>query len=157
MTKMECAWLRLAAIAIASITWVGSAAFAQVVPNVPGAVGQPPQRPERPGEERPPAAIQAEDYSVKGIPFGGFRLFADLEADQIFNDNIYATSPATGTVAGFVEVIRPSLNLKSNWNNHMLNFYAIRGFGIYSIDPSRHNYAYPAVARNGPRDAQPRR
>ena len=86
---MECAWLRLAVVAVASITPVGSAAFGQVVPNVPGAVGQPPQRPERP-EERPPAAVQAEDYSVKGIPVGGFRLFVDLEADQIFNDNIYA-------------------------------------------------------------------
>jgi hypothetical protein len=151
---MECAWLRFAVIAVASITSVGSAAFAQVVPNVPGAVGQPPQRPERPGEERPPAAVQAEDYSVKGIPFGGFRLFADLEADQIFNDNIYATSPAAGTVAGFVEVIRPSLNLKSNWNNHMLNFYAIGGFGIYSVDPSLNNYQDAAVGGNGRLDIQ---
>src|SRR5215813_5160927 len=149
---MNRAWLRgLIATAIWSTLTVSSAAVAQIVP---GAVGPPPQRPERPGEERPPAARQAEDYTVKGIPVGGFRLFADLEADQIFNDNIYATSAATGTVAGFVEVIKPSLNLKSDWNNHMLNFYALGGFGMYNIDPSLNNYQDVSVGGNGRLDIQ---
>ena len=146
---MECPWLRLAAIAIASIAAVGSAALAQV----PGEVGGPLRRPERP-EVRPPAAVQAEDYAAKGIPVGGFRLFTGLEADQTFNDNIYATSTATGTVAGFVEIIKPSLNLKSNWNNHMLNFFALGAFGIYSVDPSLNNYQDASVGADGRLDIQ---
>ena len=149
---MNRAWLRgLIATAIWSTLTVSSAAVAQIVP---GAVGPPPQRPERPGEERPPAARQAEDYSVKGIPVGGFRLFADLEADQIFNDNIYATSASLGTVAGFVELIKPSLNLKSDWNNHMLNLYALGAFGLYNIDPSLNNFQDVSVGGNGRLDIQ---
>ena len=55
---------------------------------------------------------------------------ASLEADEVFNDNINATSNAVGKQAGFVQLINPMLELRSDWGNHMLNAYAKGGFGL---------------------------
>ena len=71
---------------------------------------------------------------------GGFKLFGTLEADEVFNDNVYATSNATGKQAAFIQLINPTLELKSDWTNHMLNAYAKGGFGFYSVDGARNNY-----------------
>ena len=61
-------------------------------------------------------------------------MFGTLEADEVFNDNIYATSNATGKTAAFIQLINPTLELRSDWTNHMLNVYAKGGFGFYSVD-----------------------
>ncbi|MFO1086503.1 MAG: outer membrane beta-barrel protein [Reyranellaceae bacterium] len=133
---------------------VALGASSVAVAQVPGAVGQPTQRPERP-DDRPPAAVrQAENYTTKDIPVGSFRLYAGLEADQSFNDNIYATSPATGTVPAFIEVISPSFSLKSDWSNHMLNLFAMGRIGLYSIDSSLNNYQDVSVGGTGRFDIQ---
>jgi hypothetical protein len=147
---MECGRLRtLAAILIFLIVGSNSAVFAQV----PGTVGQPQQRPERP-DERTPAGRQAEDYTAQGVRVGGFKLFADLEADELFSDNIYATSSATGTVPAFVQLINPSFNLKSDWNNHMLNVFALGRLSFYSVDSSLNNYQDFSVGGDGRLDIQ---
>ena len=127
----------------------GPAAMAQI----PGAVGQPLPRPERP-DVRTPTERQAEDYTAQGMRVGGFKLYSGLEADEIFNDNVYATSPAVGTVASFVQLLNPSVSLKSDWNNHMLNFFALGRFGLYSIDPSLNNYQDVSVGGDGRLDIQ---
>src|SRR5215468_11174351 len=126
---------RVAVLAIAAGASVTEAA-AQIVP---GAVGQPQQRYERP-DERSPAVRESENYDAKGVRLGGYKLFATLEADEVFNDNIYATSNATGKQASFIQLINPTLELKSDWTNHMLNAYAKGGFGLYSVNSSLNNY-----------------
>src|SRR5689334_18101657 len=118
---------RVAALAIA----VGASATEATAQIVPGAVGQPQQRMERP-DERSPVVRESENYDAKGVRLGGFKLFANLEADEVFNDNIYATSNATGKQASFIQLINPTLEMKSDWSNHMLNAYAKGGFGFYS-------------------------
>src|SRR6266571_183974 len=105
---MEWGWLRTFAGVL--IICVATGSFSAVA-QVPGTVGPPPPRPERP-DERTPAERQAEDYTAQGVRLGGFKLFTDLEADEIFNDNIYATSAAP--VPAFVQLINPSLSLKSD-------------------------------------------
>ena len=103
---------------------------AEVVAQVvPGAVGQPQQRDERP-DERSPAVREFETYDPKGVRLGGFKLFGTLEADEVFNDNIYATSNATGKQAAFIQLINPTLELRSDWANHMLNAYAKGGLRL---------------------------
>jgi hypothetical protein len=120
---------------------------------VPGAVGQPQQRDER-LDERLPAARESEKYDVKGVRVGGFKFFGTLEADEVFNDNIYATSNATGKTAGFVQLVNPTLELKSDWLNHMVNLYAKGGFGFNSVDPGLNNFQDVSVGADGRLDIQ---
>src|SRR5688572_2918792 len=132
--------------ALALMAVVERSAIAQV----PGAVGQPTVRPERPGEVRPPA----ENYDPKGVPLGSFKLFPDLELDEIFNDNIYATNASVGRVGSFIQQIKPTLDLRSDWNVHMLNAYAKAGFGFYSVDGSFNNYQDVSAGADGRIDIQ---
>ena len=120
---------------------------------VPGAVGQPQWREERP-DQRPPAVRESESYEPQGVRLGGLKLFGTLEADEVFNDNIYATSNATGKQAAFVQLINPTLALRSDWTNHMLNAYAKGGFGFYSADGARNNYQDISVGADGRLDIQ---
>jgi len=120
---------------------------------VPGAVGQPQQREER-VDERLPAARESEKYDAKGVRVGGFKFFGTLEADEVFNDNIYATSNATGKTAGFVQLVNPTLELKSDWQNHMVNLYAKGGFGFNSVDPALNNFQDVSVGADGRLDIQ---
>jgi len=123
------------------------------VPQIPGAVGQPQQRDERP-DVRAPVVREAENYDAKGVRLGGFKFFGTLEADEVFNDNINATSNAQGRQAAFIQLINPTLELKSDWNNHMLNAYAKGGFGLYSVNPSLNNYQDVSVGADGRLDIQ---
>ena len=79
------------ALLSAGMAWPTVGAVAQV----PGTVGRPEQREER-LDERPTGAREAERYDPQGVPIGGFKFFGTLEADEVFNDNIYAVSNATG-------------------------------------------------------------
>lgn len=113
----------------------------------------PSQLVNRPDERRTPAEIAAENYNAPGVRVGSFLLFPILEADQSFNDNIYATSAATGRTGSFIEVIKPSMELRSNWSEHMLNFFARGGFGIYSADAGQ-NFQDFSVGTDGRYDIQ---
>lgn len=127
---------------------VASAASAQT----PGPQGQPTPRLERP-DDRTPSGRAGENYDPIGVPLGGFRLFPVLELNEIYNDNIYATSAAAGQTASFIQLVKPSLELKSDWNNHMLNLFARGGFGFYTAAPSE-NFADFAVGADGRIDIQ---
>src|SRR4029079_13116294 len=70
---------------------------------------------------------------AQGVPVGSFRLFPELELDEVYNDNIYATPTGQpGTLGSFIQLIKPTFDLRSDWNNHMLNFFARGNFGFYS-------------------------
>src|SRR5579883_972659 len=129
---------------------LGTEAYAQAPAGSPGA---PVVRPER-QENRSPAAIASENYEAKGLPLGSFRLFPNLELNEIYNDNIYATPyGVSGKTGSFVQLIKPSADLRSDWNNHMLNFYARGTFGIYSAN-SLENFQDFTVGTDGRLDIQ---
>lgn len=136
-------------VAVASFVMVGALPVSAQAP--PGAVGQPQQRLER-TDERTPAARQAEDYNPKGVRLGSFKLFSDLELDEVFNDNIYATQ--SGRQSAFIQQIKPSAELRSDWNNHMLNLYAKAGIGLYSVDSGLNNFQDVSVGADGRLDIQ---
>ena len=48
--------------------------------------------------ERTSPAGSTRGGGPKGIQVGGFRFYSGLEADKVFNENVYATSSALGTV-----------------------------------------------------------
>jgi hypothetical protein len=120
---------------------------------VPGAQGQPGTRQERP-ETRTAPTIAAESYDPKGVEVGSFRLFPDLELDEIYNDNVYAVPTSAGKQGAFIQGIKPSLDLRSDWNVHMLNVYAKAGFGLYSIDGSLNNFQDVSAGTDGRVDIQ---
>ena len=149
MTMKAGVFSRVCGLALlsAGMAWPTARAIAQV----PGTVGQPEQRDL---DQRPAGVREAERYDPKGVPVGGFKFFGTLEADEVFNDNISAVSSATGKTAGFVQLVSPTLELKSDWTNHMLNVYAKGGFGFNSVDPGLNNFQDVSVGADGRLDIQ---
>src|SRR5690349_15798626 len=142
---------KLSRIGVLSLSLFLSAGEAMA--QVPGAVGQPQQRQERP-DFRTAFVRESENYEAKGVRVGSFKLFAGLEADEVFNDNLYATPNSLGTVPTFVQLVNPTLELRSDWNNHMLNAYAKGGFGFYGVDSSLNNYQDASIGTDGRLDIQ---
>ncbi|MGQ3026927.1 MAG: outer membrane beta-barrel protein [Ferrovibrionaceae bacterium] len=62
------------------------------------------------------------DYDPVGIRLGSFFLYPDATLGETWNSNIYATP--SGEKRDFITSVTPRLALKSNWNNHALNFAA---------------------------------
>jgi hypothetical protein len=140
---------RVAMGAALAVLLAGGSAYAQT----PGAVGAPAQREERPGMQTAPARA-AENYDAQGVPIGSFRLFPDLELNEVYNDNIYATANGVaGRTASFIQVVKPTLDLRSDWNNHMLNLFARGAFGFYSAN-STEDYYDGSVGFDGRFDIQ---
>jgi hypothetical protein len=120
---------------------------------VPGAPGAPPTREER-SDQRPEGARAAENYDPLGVRVGSFKLFPELELDETYNDNIYAATAAQGKVGSFVQIVKPSLDLRSDWNNHMLNLFAKGALGFFSVDSQPNNYQDASVGFDGRVDIQ---
>ena len=67
---------------------------------------------------------QRPELDPLGIRMGGFILYPSLAVSEEYNDNIFTTD--TGTIDDFITRITPKVSLKSNWNNHALNFFGGR-------------------------------
>jgi hypothetical protein len=136
-----------AAVFLLSI--VGTGAEAQ---QTPGSPGLPQQRLER-QDERTESAREAESYDAKGVRVGSFLLFPALELDEVFNDNVFAQSAGSGPTASFIQVIKPTLELRSTWATHMLNVYARSAIGFYT-NASALDYQDVSVGTDGRIDIQ---
>src|SRR5262249_9692939 len=132
-----------------SVAWA-QAATELTIAQLPTSQGPPPRQEP---DNRTPTQIAAENYSAPGVRVGSFLLFPELEADEAFNDNVFATSNATGKTGSFVQGFKPSLKLNSDWSTHMLNFYANGAFAIYSA-ASNLNYQDFSVGGDGRYDIQ---
>ncbi len=73
-----------------------------------------------------------------GIPLGSFRLYPTLDVRAGYDTNVFASSAGQQTGSAY-EAIRPSLDVKSDWNNHMLNFGGYGAFGFFNSATSQ-NY-----------------
>lgn len=141
-------WYSLAGILLALFSTIDLSAYAQA----PGSPGPPPPRQERP-DTRTPSARQAESYDPSGVRLGSFRLYPVLELDEVYNDNVYAAPSGNGQTGSFLQVIKPSVEMRSTWSTHMLNLFARGGFGIYGAAPSL-NYQDFSVGGDGRLDIQ---
>lgn len=56
------------------------------------------------------------DYTPQGVPLGGFTLLPRLEVVERYTDNLYYEQ--WNRKDDLVTTASPSLNLRSNWNNH---------------------------------------
>jgi hypothetical protein len=101
-----------------------------------GAPGTPPGAPERreiPNDEIPRGQTVMErprpDYDPLGIRLGGFLLYPTFGVRQLYTSNVYSTE--RNTIDDFVTIAEPSVDLRSNWNNHSLTFHADAAIGRY--------------------------
>ena len=81
-----------------------------------------------------------------GISVGAFTLYPSIEVQAGYDSNVYATSAPT--VGSPYTLIRPVLELKSDWLNHSLRVMAGGGFGFYS-NASTQNYWNGYVQADG--------
>ena len=141
---------RKVVLAAAAVVAVGALTDICAFAQAPGSPGQPGTRQSRP-DPRSPSAQAAENYDPTGVPLGSFRLYPELELGEVYNDNIYATS--TGRTGSFIQLVKPSVDLRSDWNNHSLNFFAKGGLGFYSAN-STENFQDFSLGTDGRLDIQ---
>lgn len=82
----------------------------------------------------------AERGNDLGISVGAFTLFPQLDLSPGYDDNVFATT--TAPVGSAVVVVRPSLELRSEWLNHSLRLLANGGFGFYANAPTQNFQNY---------------
>jgi hypothetical protein len=122
------------------------AALAQVEPMLP--LPAPPTAPA--GAAVGPALPGAQPREVTsvltrsrpevdpiGLRAGSYFFYPKFEVDEIFNDNIFAST--AGKVSDFITVLAPNLDVRSNFRSNMLNFSAGSVVGLYAQN-SRANY-----------------
>lgn len=79
-----------------------------------------------------------------GIAMGSFTLFPSIEILGGYDSNVFATSAPT--VGSMFTVVKPQLELKSEWLNHSLRVLATGGFGFYVSAPTQNYQNYALVA-----------
>jgi hypothetical protein len=134
-------------IVVAAAT-CGQAAWAQN-PNIPTPVSSPVPRDVGAPKQGPTNDPNNEEL---GVTVGSFRLYPTLDTRGGYDSNVFARPSGQHTESGYFD-IRPSLELRSDWNNHMLNVAANGGFGIYTNAPTQ-NYQNASVAADGRIDIQ---
>lgn len=87
-----------------------------------------------------------------GISVGSFILYPTLDLRAGYDTNVYA-QPAGQQTSSAYEAIRPSLDLRSDWNNHMLDIGVYGVFGFYN-SASNQNYQNFGITSSGRLDIQ---
>lgn len=132
--------MRRAIVSLAVVTALYSAsAYAQI--STPSGTGPeqatPGGEPELPPipVPPPPRTPQAEeiprgdtvltrprpDYDPVGVTMGGFILYSDVDVQESYNSNVFYTP--NNPKGDFITSVNPSVDLKSNWGEHALNFH----------------------------------
>lgn len=143
--------MRRAILSIAVVTaFVGATAQAQISQPRTGSGGPlettpdtAPTLPPIPVPPPPPKPLPEEvqrgdtvltrprpDYDPIGQRVGGFILYSDLQVQETYNSNVFYTE--SGPKGDFITAVNPSVDLKSNWNVHALNFHGDVDKVIYS-------------------------
>ena len=81
-----------------------------------------------------------------GIGLGAFILYPEIDLVAGYDDNVFAT-PAPTTGSAFT-IIRPQLELRSDWINHSLRLLANGGFGFYA-NAATQNYQNFSILADG--------
>ena len=114
------------------------------------------------GESSAPAlqTIQEEgaDSDILSLPIGGgmsdtrgelgttigpYTLFPSIEILTGYDSNVFTTTTPTGSM---FTVVRPQVELKSEWLNHSIRAVAYGGFGFYTSAPTQNFQNYGLLA-----------
>ncbi len=137
----------------ALLTCAGSVAHAQMKSASPGAELLYEQTPavDVPADVPVSSAAPGLGTNEVGIAVGAFTLYPSIEVQGGYDSNVYATSAPT--VGSPYTLIKPVVELKSDWLNHSLRLAAGGGFGFYSNATSQ-NYWNGYVQADGRLDIQ---
>lgn len=72
-----------------------------------------------------------------GITLGSFTLIPQLELNTGVDNNVFAQAASAGPTGSLYSTVTPSLDLKSDWNNHMLHVLASGTVGWYASAPTQ--------------------
>jgi hypothetical protein len=118
-----------------------------LTPNGPsnqGPLGRPTETPVQQSPQKLQAAVTEEetlrgetvasrarpDFDPLGLRVGSFLFYPDLDLEEAFNNNIFATQHRQKS--DLITAISPALDLKSNWDQHALNFHASSTSLVYA-------------------------
>ncbi len=73
-------------------------------------------------EDQPVATRSRPEYDPIGQRVGGFILYPQADVTETYDSNINAS--ANGTHGDLITAFKPSVDLKSDWNQNALNFHA---------------------------------
>lgn len=91
------------------------------------------------------------DYDPLGLRVGGFLFYPELSAQESYDSNIFATEH--DPKSDFITWVEPKLALKSDWNNHALNFHADSRIARYA-DHDTEDYENYSFGTDGKLDIQ---
>lgn len=86
------------------------------------------------------------EYDPQGVRAGAFIIMPKADVSARYDDNVFATT--AGRISDWIFVGTPSVEMKSNWNNHALDFKADAEIGRYA-DQTRENYEDYSLALDG--------
>ena len=86
------------------------------------------------------------DYDAQGVRAGAFIIMPKADLSARYDDNVFATT--SGRISDWIFVGTPSVEIRSNWNNHALNFKADAEIGRYA-DQTRENYEDYSIGVDG--------
>lgn len=137
----------------ALLTCAGSVAHAQIDSSSPAADFLFEQTPAVDVPADVPVSSSAPGLGTGevGIAVGAFTLYPSIEVQGGYDSNVYATSAPT--VGSPYTLIKPIVELKSDWLNHSLRVAAGGGFGFYSNATSQ-NYWNGYIQADGRFDIQ---
>jgi len=143
-----------AKVGLLAVAFSAEPSIAQTVRSqVPGSLGQPPPREYR-TDSPSYSAREAEFTQPPGIPLGTFKLYPQIEFDETYNDNVYATPATQGITPALVQQFKGAIALRSDWARHMVNFFANSSVAFYSVDAPSNNYQDVSVGADGRLDIQ---
>ena len=106
----------------------------QVPPEVPAQEGvQAQPQPALPEEVVRGATVLGRprpDYDPVGQQVGGFIVYPDLDVQETFDSNVFATQ--TNQKGDLITSMVPSVDVRSNWNVHALDFHADSSVNKYA-------------------------
>jgi hypothetical protein len=77
-----------------------------------------------------------------GITLGSFILTPQFELNSGVDNNVFAQAASAGTTGSLYTTVTPTLDLKSDWNNHMLHVLASGTWGWYASAPTQNFQNY---------------
>jgi hypothetical protein len=77
-----------------------------------------------------------------GITVGSFTLIPQLEINTGVDNNVFAQAASLGPSGSLYTTVTPSLDLKSDWSNHMLHVVASGTVGWYASAPTQNFQNY---------------
>jgi hypothetical protein len=131
-------------VALGSLAVLGlspSAAWAQLtepflpVPPIPITPNVPPAQPVPLDRSLTIVDRPRPELDALGIRVGSFFFFPRFEVDEVYNDNIFATS--SGNTGDFITLLAPSFDVRSNFSRNALNLGAGLGQSLYASNPNQ--------------------